>query len=284
MNIARSSTLAVAYSLLAIGGASAQSGSADLRYAAPLPDSAVFVTIDSMSSTTSGLPTGDMSTSGHVRTTSSLAFSTAGDQHSVTARLHELSGSISTPMGAMPLNMRDVDPLELALTEKGPDPEELYRKQVTNLSGSSPESLIGAQRALAGLLNLPGRVLQIGETWADTVQLSSTIEGLSFDMEVVLHGTYEKDTTVAGRTLNVLRLSTDMTMNSSGVVQGMNMTQDMTSAGEDTILWDSELRIPVWRQGTAEVNMTTNMPDAGMSLVMNSTTRSHTTGSVASGG
>lgn len=281
---ARSLALTIACSLFSVSAASAQSGGADLRYAAPLPDSAVFTTTDSMSTTTSGLPTGDMSSSGIVRTTSSLAFSAAANTHRVTARLHDLSGSISTPMGDMPLSTGAVEPMVLTVTEKGPDADELYRAQIEGVAGSTPASLIGAQRAMSGLLTLPGRVLQIGETWTDTVRLSPTVEGLSFEMEAVLHGTYEKDTTVAGRRLNVLRISTEMNMTSGGLVQGMSMTQDMTSLGEEKVLWDSALRIPVQRDGTAEVSMTTHMPDAGMSLIMNSTTRSHTTGSVAGRG
>ena len=284
MTVARSSTFAVLCSLFAATMASAQSGSADLRYVGPFPDSVVFVTIDSISSTTSGLPTGDMNSSGIIHSTSSLTFAVSEGRNRVTARLHELTGQMSTPMGDMPLTARDLAPLELELTEKGPDAEEIFRMQISAPGGgNSPESLIGAQRALSGLVTLPGRVMLPGETWADTVLISPTFEGLNFDIEVVVHGTYEKDTTVAGRTLNMLRISTEMRLKSDGTVQGMKMTQDMTSASEEVVLWDPALRIPASRRGTAEVEMTTSMPDAGMSVTMNSTTRSHTVGSLASG-
>lgn len=156
----------------------AQPGRADLRYRAPLPASAVFLTIDSTTSTLSNVPTGGMSTSSFLRSSSELRFSPSQEGVNVTAVLREMVGSVSTPMGDMPMSVTDVAPVELQIDENGADPTYAAADAAPPFPGTSPGDLMGAARAVAGLLAVPGREVEMGETWTDTVRSSRPVGDL----------------------------------------------------------------------------------------------------------
>ncbi|HSJ23390.1 MAG TPA: hypothetical protein VK929_01820 [Longimicrobiales bacterium] len=274
---------ATAALVLSATAASAQAGRADLRYVAPMPTAIVITTVDSVTSTMTGTPMGDMTTNGVMSSVSELRFEADGDALMVTARLREMSGRISTPMGDMPINMDAGEATTFRMGATGPDPEELYAAAAGTGAagpGASPEDAMGGSRALSGLLALPGRELGLGETWTDTVRVSPTVDGMTFDMEVHIHGTYARDTVVAGRTLNVLEITTNMVLKAEGTAEGMNIAQEMNSEGEETVLWDSARRMAVHRDATATMTGTTSMPQMGMSFGLNSRTRSIATGAL----
>jgi hypothetical protein len=280
---AASAAIVAAALALTAADASAQAGRADLRYAAPMPASVVITTVDSVTSTITGTPMGDMTTTGIMNSVSELRFEPGNEFIGVTALLREMSGSMSTPMGDMPISMDAGEPTRFRMGARGPDPEELYAAAAgagAGGPGASPEDAMGSSRALSGLLALPGRELGLGETWTDTVRAAPTAEGMTFNVEVHIHGTYARDTVVDGRTLNVLEIATDMIMTAEGTAQGMNVVQEVSSEGTETVLWDSARRMAVHRDATATMTGTTSMPQMGMSFGLNSRTRSISTGAV----
>jgi hypothetical protein len=264
--------------VLTAASAHAQDGRADLRYAAPLPAVVSFTTVDTLETTTSGFPMGDMKTTGTVRSVSEVRFTPVDDGYAVAATLRELSGVMNTPMGSMPLSIDDGLSIDLTMGATGLDPEDMPASlSAMPAPGASAGEMMGPARAVAGIVGLPGRELRLGESWADTVHLSPTVEGLTMEMKIVTHGTYAADTVVDGRTLNVLRISGVMTMKATGSMQGMDINQDMTTTSDDTVLWDSARHIPMVRTGASEMTSESLLPQQGMTLRMSATTRSVTT-------
>jgi hypothetical protein len=276
--VCRSTLTATIVLLLTAAAADAQTGRADLRYVAPLPATVTFTTVDTVTSTVSGTPAGDISTTGVIHSVSELRFAPAAEGFVVTATLKALNGVMSTAMGDEPVESGEGEPVEFRLGVTGADMEELSRSLgATPEAATSPGEVLGSGRAMAGLMNLPGRELRLGETWVDTLRLAPVVEGLQTTMEIVSRGVYAADTTVDGRTLNVLRVTSELTSNLSGAVQGMNITQKATSSTEETVLWDSARRMPLVREATGRMLTESFISDYGITMIMNAHTRSHTT-------
>jgi hypothetical protein len=261
----------------AVESAHAQAGRADLRYAAPLPSVVLVTTVDSIESTMSGLPTGALTSRGALQSTSELRFAARGGEVTVTATLKAMSGAMSSPMGSMPMNAGEGTPIEMTIDESGPGPESLGTGPGMAGMGASPVETVGSARAVAGLIGLPVRELSLGETWTDTLRYSPEVEGMIMDITTVTHGTYESDSVVDGRTLNVLRITGEMSSKSTGNVQGMDVTQDMRATTEELVLWDSALHTVVFRDGVSQTSVDMFMPLNAMTMKMTGRTRSITT-------
>lgn len=272
----------VVFALLAAVPAAAQGRRADLRYVAPLPTAITFTTVDSIQNTIGGMPTGDMTTTGTMRTVDELRFAVRGDSVVVTAILKEMSGETTSPMGAVPMSVGERPPVELKIGPKGPDPIDRSGTSF-QLPGVGAElgALLTSRMALARLVGVPGRALSVGESWVDTVRLSpedpQPVAGFQLEMLVAIRGTYAGDTIVDGRTLNVLRIITEMTSKGSGTLQGMDMAQDMTMTSEATVLWDSALHVPLRSDAVAQSVVDSAVPGMGMTVRMEMRSRSITT-------
>lgn len=256
---------AIAAFFLFAGTPGVHAQQADLRYVAPLPEAIVFATLDTIESSITGLPTGDMTTSGVLESRSELRFTVSGDSIRAAARLLSLSGSMNTPMGNVPMTLGEMPPTEFMIGPAGPQQDEIAEQTAAASMGSSPEQLLGTTRAFAGLVSLPARIVQVGETWSDTVTAApDVVPGMSAEMTVIVHGTYTGDTIADGVTLNRIALTTEMKMNMAGNVNGMDMTQTMTTESEESVLWDSARRTLVHRDVTSRTTTDISMPQAAM--------------------
>jgi hypothetical protein len=122
MNVVRRNTLtAIIFLLLTAASADAQTGRADLRYVAPLPATVTFTTVDTVTTTVSGTPAGDMSTKGVIHSVSELRFAPAAEGFVVTATLKALNGVMSTAMGDEPVESGEGEPVEFRLGVTGAD-------------------------------------------------------------------------------------------------------------------------------------------------------------------
>jgi hypothetical protein len=89
------------------------------------------------------------------------------------------------------------------------------------------------------LLLLPGRALRPGESWTDTAQFKAAQDGIDMLVVTRIHGTYERDTVMAGRTLNVIRYTADDVATGSADIRGMRIDVAVHSNRDGTLLWDS---------------------------------------------
>ena len=257
--------------------AGARGQTADLRYAAPLPASVTFTSTDSVTNTMMGMPTGPMTASGALRGVSRVRFLPTDSGLTITLNLVELKGTMSTPIGDVPLEVGESAPVSLVLGEKGPDEGSLLAAMSAGAPGGSREEQFGPQRGLSGLVRVPGRTLRAGETWTDTMEIDTRVDDLAINGVMTLRGTYTGDTIVDGQTLNVLRIESEMTATTSGMAEGTQMKQDMTTTAQTIVLWDSSRHIPLHSDVTADIRANTQVPSAGMSFDMTIRTRSITT-------
>jgi hypothetical protein len=236
----------------------------------------MFTTIDSLSNIMGGLPSGDITTTGTIRTVNELRITPADDGFTVTGILKEIEGSMTTPMGAMPVEATTGTSVEFTVSASGPAPDDMA-ETVPAPGMASQADILGSSRAVAGLILLPGRVVRMGETWTDTSHVKPEIEGMEMELTIIANGTYEGDTVVDGRTLNVLRLVNETRSKASGTVQGMDMTQDMTINTSGTVLWDSALHIPVLQDQLSDTQTDMTMLQTDMTMRMTARARSITT-------
>jgi hypothetical protein len=264
----------IVFSILLTAGSAveAQTGTADLRYTAPLPTSITYVSVDSITNTMSGLPTGDMTTTTFIRAVSALSFTAATDGFDVTGVVRELEGLTETPMGNMPVSASDASPVTARITATGPAPDAVA--EAPPGAGLSPGEAMGSAKAFAGLISLPRRQVALGESWADTVSMTPELDGTESHMQLITHGTYAADTVVDGRTLNVLEITSEMTMTMTGVMQGMNTSVRSTVNTEGRVLWDSGRHYVVSSDSSSTLRTETAMSDMGITMVMNGAIRS----------
>lgn len=265
----RTSLLVTVMSALAFSVASAQEarrGRADLRYTSPMPAKLSYVSVDSMQMVNSGTPIGDMTINANMRSIVDLDISAADVGVRMKAQLKEFTGSVETPMGNMPVPTQATNTsTEFNVGIKGMDLKKSFEdaKKAGLPSGGDMQSLLGRTRESAPLLVLPGKELNLRETWTDTLTANETIEGLVINVQMVVRGTYERDTVVAGRTLNILAIQTVTSMKSNGILQGMQMDQTVNTTASDHVLWDSDHHALVSTLTTAEMKMQVVMAGMG---------------------
>jgi hypothetical protein len=266
--------------LLALGCASAQerpASRADLRYTSPMPAKVSYLTVDSMQMLNTGLPTGDMTVNASVRSIVDIDITAAPAGVHMKAMLREFEGNVETPMGSMPFPdaAKAGTSTEFNVGIRGLDLKQSYEdaKQAGVPSSMDVNALLGRSREIAPLLLLPGREVALKESWTDTVTHADSIEGVAFTVHMIVRGTYEGDTVVEGRTLNVLAFRNEMKMTSNGVVQGMAMQQITSTSSTERALWDSSQHLLISNHASAEMKMDMSLPGMG-NMTMTGTIKS----------
>jgi len=168
----------------------------------------------------------------------------AGDSLVVKAMLKEFGGSADTPMGPQPVPAPPSNTVAtLRITPQGPNPND-SPGGMDQFSNPAPEVLVKA-RAIAALPYVPGRSVRMGETWADTLQVDQTSDGTTIKGRVIVNGTYRADTTVAGKRLNIIDFTTVSELESSGMMQGQQIDQEIRTEATTRMLWDSARHVAV---------------------------------------
>lgn len=261
------------FALTTAYGVAAQSGVADLRYVFPLPTSVVFTAVDTMETTISGMPTGDSKMNTTTSSVSEIQFAPGDSGIAVTAALRSFRGVMSTAMGDLTLKSPEVTPIQFRIGATGASASRVASEFGTTDPSAAPEESLAKARALSGLFTLPGRTMQLGESWSDTMRVSREHEGMQFDFLTIISGTYVADSVVSGRTLNVLRVINESKMSGAGTYQGMDIVQTTTSKSEDLVLWDSDRHIPVSRDALTHIDTETGLQQMNITTRMNARTR-----------
>ena len=120
----------------------------------------------------------------------------------------------------------------------------------------------------------PGRPLEPGDTWADTVTVSADVGGL--DLPVPVTGTSETttiytyalvgDTLVDGRTLQKITVSGVMTERPSLEQGGEPVGSDMINTVEGYVLWDAERGLVAVADLVRTIDGSVDMMGASMSM------------------
>lgn len=120
---------------------------------------------------------------------------------------------------------------------------------------AGPENLVRPLFA-----QLPGRPVEIGDRWVDTVATVEEIAGTRSVARSVITSTLEGDTVVAGRRLLRILTESANTIEVTGVSGGVDVEQRLTGVTTGTVLWDETARLLVERVVTGELAGTLTLP------------------------
>ena len=169
------------------------------------------------------------------RATLSAAFSRAPDGVQVALTVTDLDGRLSTPMSSASADENGITgPLVLNLDRQG-------RVTVVSQPDVSDEAMQFFQplaTANSFFPRLPGRGVEVGETWTDTI----TYEGAQGPGQVtgvsILTYTAVGDTVVAGRSVMRMDVKGTSEATSSGVITGMDFSQTVKGDVTGWVLFD----------------------------------------------
>lgn len=112
-------------------------------------------------------------------------------------------------------------------------------------------------------VRLPGRAVQPGATWIDTVTV--TEEGdTKINVVDVVTSTFARDTVINGRTVALINTTSARTVDVSGTNQGVAVEQKLTGTSTGRTLWDAQRSVLVERTETSQLSGTFALPQMGV--------------------
>lgn len=117
----------------------------------------------------------------------------------------------------------------------------------------------------AFFLRLPGRDVARGAAWTDTVTVTERNQGLASETTSIVTSVWERDTVVAGKTLNVIASQIRSSARVSGMAEGVELAQTIQGQSTATTLWDPQRRLVVERHARGEASGTTDLPAMNVS-------------------
>lgn len=129
----------------------------------------------------------------------------------------------------------------------------------TLLDIAGPENLVRPLFA-----QLPGRSVDIGARWVDTVTTVEEIAGTRSVARSIITSTLAGDTVVAGRRLLRIRTESANTIEVAGVSGGVEVEQRLSGVTTGTVLWDEAARLLVERVAAGELAGTLELPGVGV--------------------
>lgn len=242
------------------------------RYDVPTPPTATYRLADTMT-TIMTMPQGEMDVANSSATTIELTFTADSGGVRATGTVSDHSSTMaSSMMGNMEMGGDGVSGnLEFVIGPLG-EVEMISTPEVPG-DGVMPAMPISFDpRAL--LPRFPGRPLEPGDTWADTVTISADVGGL--DLPVPITGTSETttiytyalvgDTLVDGRTLQKITVSGVITERPSIQQGGEPVGSDMINTVEGYVLWDAERGLVAVADLVRTVDGSVDMMGSSMSM------------------
>lgn len=234
-----------------------RAGDGALAYAVPAMNPAVYTYSDT-TRMDMDIAAVDLAARGTVE----LSFEPAAEGLRATARWTEFDGVFVSPNGRVGADESGISgPFVLGVDGRG----RVKVVEAPRLSAAMREVMGGpATMAQALFIRLPGRVVEPGATWVDTVRVAEESEGLSSMLEAVFTSTWAGDTAVAGRTLRVIRTRGAVKIDVQGVAQGIEIRQRLSGESNGTALWDAQRRLLVAREEEGVLNGTMELPAMDM--------------------
>lgn len=237
-----------------------------LAYGPPVLSAVVatYEFTDTLVSDIQGGAIGTIRVSIGVRGLADLAFDTTASDLRVTATFKEFAGSFSNSAGGgvVTASVADITgPLVMSVTPRGV-------VTVTQQPQLSP-----AFRAVTGteqthrrfFVRLPGRAVEPGGTWADTIITEETNDGLTSRVRNIVRSTYSRDTVVAGKEMIVIISTTDRSLDITGSSQGVEIRQKLNGIANGTAIWDPQRKLIFWRAESTTLTGSFDLPSMNMS-------------------
>jgi hypothetical protein len=203
----------------------AQAGRADLRYTAGAPLRLTYTMVEQswLDADAAQAPP-----STEYRSLLDVELSPAGD--GVDARIITRERTSSTGRARIP------EPLQLRFSPAGQ-----LLTEGTPFGRDEPAMGEGV------MMLLPGRELGMGEGWEHNVTLSGADGPLTMTADIRIRVTYERDTLVAGRLLNVIHYTSEDVVTGRGDMLGNTVEIRTSSSRKELVLWDSARHLVVHR-------------------------------------
>lgn len=181
-------------------------------------------------------------------------------------RLDTLSGAFV--VDAQPTMMLDsadapVDAVLLRLMPGGADTliaAPVFTAELTRIIG-------GPSFANHLFVPLPGGAVTVGTTWSDTVTVTEEDAGIRSTTSAVISSVLQGDTVIDGHTLQVIASSIATTIDVSGVVDNLDVSQRLTGTSTALTLWDDTRSVLFRREETGTATGTMDLPGIGVSGV-----------------
>jgi hypothetical protein len=192
-----------------------------------------------------------------------LLFEPAGANLKVTLNVKEFSGSAANSAGGGVVNASLADvkgPAVLTLSPRG---------EVTFVSKPEMTPIFRQVAGSDGIFRrffsrLPGRRIDAGYTWTDTVTTQEVNEGLTTRTQNVVTSTFSRDSVIGGRTMLVITSVSERSLEMRGVTQGVEIIQKQSGPANAITLWDPVRRLVVSRTETVRMNGTLDLPAMSM--------------------
>jgi hypothetical protein len=234
--------LLVAPVFVGCAGAGGPPAPPTLSYEVPTEPSAVYVQGDTA---LVEVDAGGQTIEVEVGSTSTLDMTfeaAAGGEMRVVALFRDLQARATNPMGPpQEVNQDAIDgELIFTLTSLG----EGTIVSVPEIDAEIQTFLSPSLTALTFFPRLPGRAVTAGDTWTDTINIDTEEGETSIEATSVVTYTAVGDTTVMGRSLLHVSMTSEDDRYVEGTQMGMDMSQEVVGTSEGWFLWDPVRRLP----------------------------------------
>lgn len=233
------------------GGASA------LEYGMPTPDEVRYAYADTLVVSVSVMGQ-SMELSQRGIAEYAVFFTPAASGVNVTMSVSELSGSIRQPMGApVRIDEDDVEGVLVFTLDRFGNSVVTAQPSVETAASQMVSGLVLAHDFFPGL---PGRTVDVGDAWADTVTYEGTEGDGRRSETAILRYAVIGDTVVANRPLRRISIAGTSQTSAELDLSGMTVSQSSEVDVEGYVLWDTGAGLMVEKRTTTEGRGTATVP------------------------
>lgn len=245
------------------GGATTGPSGMTLAYAAAAPVSGTYEFSDSSAFTIQGGAIGDIRATTRGAGTVNATYTQKGTDVEVRLQVTDFAGSFTNSAMGGTTNATEADvPGEavLTLTPRG----EVTINSLPTATRAAQQIGMSSAFFRRFAIRLPGGRVQRGSSWTDTLRTSEDASGVKSTVHDVVTSTWARDTTVAGRTLNVITHSTQRQLDVAGSSEGVEIRQKLSGTSTGHSLWDPQRNVVVERFETTSLSGTFDLPAMGL--------------------
>ena len=256
--------------LVAAGCASAPTSSTPaapsgiaLSYSAATPVTGTYEFSDSSAFTIQGGAIGDIRAATRSTGTANASYAAKGTDVELRVTITDLTGSFSNSAMGGSTSVTESDVTGEAILTISPNGA-LVVNQTPTSSRAAQQMGMSAAFFRRFVVRLPSGRVQPGTVWTDTVSNSEDTAGMKSSVQDIVTATYARDTTVAGRTLNVITHSTQRRLEVAGSSEGVQIAQKLSGTATGYTLWDAQRNVVVERSESTSLSGTFDLPAMGL--------------------
>jgi hypothetical protein len=231
-------------------------------YQVPETPSVVYVSESTQDISIDAGAMGSMSMRATSESTLGISFAQSPNGVQVTTTFQEVDASMSQPMGGnLSASESDIEgDLVFTIDKTGKGTV----VTLPEVKGSAEQLVSPASFVHEFFPGLPGRAVNPGEMWTDTVSFEvSTSQGDVASTSVTTY-TLVGDTVVDGASLLYITYESDTDVAGNAMTEGVEVVQNFSGDVTGMFLWDPARGLMVANESTADMDGTVEVPAAGM--------------------